>query len=183
MPLWRREGFAENHWSYVADDAPVPADGAIMVSLKRWLIERDALSSRAAPVGVALEAGADAQAHLADLAERPLVALEFAKFADGRAFSYARLLRDRHGFRGELRAVGDVLIDEIPLMLRCGIDSFEVTDAPTLRALESGHLPGSPLHYQPASASDEIRQGTRPWLRVSAAGPTKALSDASRLRT
>ena len=112
--------------------------------------------ARAAPVGVALEAGADAQAHLAELADRPLVALAFAKFADGRSFSYARLLRDRHGFKGELRAVGDVLIDEIPLMLRCGFDSFEVTNAPTLRALEAGRLPG------PAdSLSAEQRATTR----------------------
>jgi uncharacterized protein (DUF934 family) len=170
MPLWRRDGFAEDEWTVLADDAPAPADGAIIVSLKRWLGEHDALSSRAAPVGVALEAGADAQAHLADLANRPLVALAFAKFADGRSFSYARLMRDRHGFRGELRAVGDVLIDEIPLMLRCGFDSFGVTNAPTLRALEAGRLPGPPIHYQPSSAQDETPVGIRPWRRASAGG-------------
>jgi uncharacterized protein (DUF934 family) len=168
MPLWRRDGFAENEWIMLADDAAAPAGGAIVVSLKRWLAERDALSSREAPVGVALEAGANAQAHLAELANRPLVALTFAKFADGRSFSYARLMRDRHGFRGELRAIGDVLIDEIPLMLRCGFDSFEVTNAPTLRALEAGRLPGPPIHYQPSSADDETPEGTRPWLRASA---------------
>jgi uncharacterized protein (DUF934 family) len=172
MPLWRRDGFAEDLWTVLADEAPAPADGAIVVSLKRWLSQRDALSSRAAPVGVALEAGADAQAHLADLANRPLVALAFAKFADGRSFSYARLMRDRHGFRGELRAIGDVLIDEIPLMLRCGFDSFEVTNAPTLRALEAGRLPGPPIHYQPSSAGDEAPEGTRPWLRASASRVT-----------
>lgn len=166
MPLWRREGFVADGWAILDDEAPAPAHGAIVVSLRRWLAEREALVSRAEPVGVALEAGADAQAHLADLADRPLVMLAFAKFADGRAFSYARILRDRHGFRGELRATGDVLIDEIPLMLRCGFDSFDVTNAPTLHALESGRLPGSPLHYQPASARDEVAEGTRPWLRV-----------------
>jgi uncharacterized protein (DUF934 family) len=166
MPLWRREGFVEDKWAFLEDDAPVPPEGAVVAPLKRWLAEREALGSRADPVGVAVEAGADAQAHLPDLAERPLVALAFDKFADGRSFSYARLLRDRYGFRGELRAIGDVLIDEIPLMLRCGFDSFDVTNAPTLRALEAGHLPGSPLHYQPASAHEEAHEGTRPWLRV-----------------
>jgi uncharacterized protein (DUF934 family) len=173
MPIWRREGFVEDEWVVLDDEAPAPAQGAIVVSLKRWLAERHALSARAAPVGVALEAGADAQAHLADLADRPLIALEFAKFADGRAFSYARLLRDRRRFRGELRAIGDVLIDEIPLMLRCGFDSFDVTNAPTLHALKAGRLPASPLHYQPASARDEMGEGTRPWLRVSPAEPKK----------
>jgi uncharacterized protein (DUF934 family) len=173
MPLWRREGFVDHEWTVLDDEAPTQAEGPIVVSLKRWLKERASLSCRAAPVGVALEAGTDAQAHLADLADRPLVALTFARFADGRAFSYARLLRDRHGFRGELRAIGDVLIDEIPLMLRCGFDSFDVTNGPTLHALETGHLPGSPLHYQPGSAGDEIPEGTRPWLRVTTAEPTK----------
>ncbi len=168
MALWRRGGFAEDSWTVLPDDAPAPAEGAIVVSLKRWLAEREALAARMAPVGVAVEAGADAQAHLPDLADRPLVALVFAKFADGRSFSYARRLRDRHGFRGELRATGDVLIDEIPFMLRCGFDSFEVANAPTLKALEAGRLPGPPIHYQPGSGRGEAPAGSRPWLRASA---------------
>jgi uncharacterized protein (DUF934 family) len=166
MPLWRREGFVEDAWAFLGDEVPVSEEGAIVVSLKRWLGERESLSARAAPVGVAVEAGADAQAHLSDLTNRPLVALAFDKFADGRSFFYARILRDRRQFRGELRAIGDVLIDEIPLMLRCGFDSFDVTNEPTLHALKAGRLPGSPLHYQPASAHDEAQEGTRPWLRV-----------------
>ncbi len=168
MALWRRGGFAEDPWTALADEAPAPPDGAIVVSLKRWLAEHEALAARRAPVGVALEAGADAQAHLADLADRPLVAIAFAKFADGRAFSYARLLRDRHGLTGELRATGDVLIDEIPLMMRCGFDSFETANAPTLSALEAGRLPGPPIHYQPGSGGGEAPAGSRPWLRASA---------------
>jgi uncharacterized protein (DUF934 family) len=170
MVLWRREGFAEDAWVFLADDAPAPEGDAIVVSLKRWLAERETLAPRNAPVGVAVEAGADAQAHLPELADRPLVALAFAKFADGRAFSYARLMRDRHGFKGELRATGEVLIDEIPLMLRCGFDSFDVTNAPTLKALEAGRLPGPPIHYQPGSGGDEAPAGGRPWRTISAGG-------------
>lgn len=168
MVLWRRGGFVEDSWAFVADGVPAPDAGPIVVSLSRWLTERQALSSRSAPVGVAVEAGAEAQAHLAELAGRPLVALAFAKFADGRAFSYARLLRDRYAFKGELRAIGDVLIDEIPLMLRCGFDTFDVTNAPTLKALEAGRLPGPPIHYQPGSGGDEAPAGVRPWRTVSA---------------
>jgi uncharacterized protein (DUF934 family) len=197
MALWRRGGFAENDWISVADDAPAPEGGAIAVSLKRWLADREALLARTAPVGVAVDAGADAQAHLADLADRPLVALSFAKFADGRSFSYARMLRDRFGFRGELRAIGDVLIDEIPFMLRCGFDSFEVTNEPTLRALRAGRLPGPPIHYQPGSGGDERRGGPRPWLRADAGqaapeapspsgrpeGPDEGLNATDRLKS
>jgi uncharacterized protein (DUF934 family) len=168
MALWRRGGFAEETFSRLADDAPAPPEGPVIVSLERWLAEREALAARNGPVGVAVDAGADAQAHLPDLAARPLIALAFAKFGDGRAFSYARLLRDRYGFKGELRATGDVLIDEIPLMLRCGFDAFEATDPPTLAALEAGRLPGPAIHYQPASVSGETHAGARPWLRASA---------------
>ena len=167
MALWRPDGFAEEYWARLAGDAPAPTQGPVIVSLSRWLEERETLGARTAPVGVAVEAGADAQAHLPDLAARPLVALAFAKFADGRAFSYARLLRDRYGFKGELRATGDVLIDEIPLMLRCGFTAFEVTNEPTIRALQAGRLPGPAIHYQPASVSGERHIGDRPWLRVS----------------
>ncbi len=166
MALWRRDGFVEDVWTDLADDAPAPAEGAVIVSLPRWLDERETLAKRLAPVGVAVEAGADAQMHLVDLSGRPLIALAFAKFADGRAFSYARLLRDRYGFKGELRATGDVLIDEIPLMLRCGFDAFEVSDAPTLAALKAGHLPGPVIHYQPSSVAGEVPAGARPWLRA-----------------
>ena len=144
----------------------VPPTGAIIVSFARWSAEKEALARRADPVGVAIAAGKDALAQLPEAAERPLVALSFAKFGDGRAFSYAELLRERHGFNGELRATGDVLLDEIPLMLRCGFTSFEVTNEPTLRALREGRLFATSLHYQPSvAAAREAPAGTRPWLR------------------
>ena len=63
-------------------------------------------------------------------------------------------MRERHGFNGELRAVGDVLLDELPLMLRCGFTSFEIVNAPTLRALEEGRLPHFVLAYQPSFAKE-----------------------------
>jgi uncharacterized protein (DUF934 family) len=169
MALWRAGGFAEDVWTKVADDAPAPASGTILVSLARWRREREALADRADLVGVEIVAGKDALEHLAEVADRPLLALRFDKFADGRAFSYAILLRERHGFSGELRAVGDVLLDEIPLMLRCGFTSFEIVNAPTLRALEEGRLPHLVLAYQPGLAPGEQPAGTRPWLRRAAA--------------
>ena len=74
-------------------------------------------------------------------------------------------MRERHGFKGELRAIGEVLLDEMALMQRCGFSSFEVTDAPTLRALREGRLPKRALFYQPALGPREAPAGTRPWLR------------------
>ena len=170
MALWREGGFVENIWTRVADEAPLPREGAAIVSLARWRRERAILMERGAPVGVEIAAGKDALEHLSEAADRPLVALKFDKFADGRAFSYAILLRERHSFAGELRAVGDVLLDEIPLMLRCGFTSFEVVNAPTLRALDEGRLPRFPLAYQPSLAAGEAPAGGRAWLRVAGQG-------------
>lgn len=95
-----------------------------------------------------------------------LVALAFPAFNDGRAFSHASLLRTRLGFTGEVRAVGDVLIDQVPLMLRCGITSFSVTNPTALARLEAGRLPGIANHYQPTArpAADGARYS---WRRVS----------------
>jgi uncharacterized protein (DUF934 family) len=167
MALWRDGGFAEDAWTTLDDSAPTPERGAIVVSFARWQADKATLEKRADPVGVAIAASKDAVAELGEAAKRPLVALKFDKFADGRAFSYAELLRERHGFKGELRATGDVLLDEIALMLRCGFTSFEVTDANTLRALKEGRLPKGALFYQPAPGQRETPAGTRPWLRRS----------------
>jgi uncharacterized protein (DUF934 family) len=165
MSLWRDGGFAEDQWTTLDDAAPIPPAGAIVVSFARWRAEKATLAGRADPVGVAIVAGPDAPPQLPEAAKRPLVALKFDKFADGRAFSYAELLRERYGFKGELRATGDVLLDQMPMMRRCGFSSFEVTDAATLRALRQGRRPGRALHYQPSVAQREAPAGTRPWLR------------------
>jgi phosphoadenosine phosphosulfate reductase len=169
MALWRDGGFVEDAWRKLDDAEPAPATGAIIVSFARWSAERDALSARADPVGVSVLAGAEAPAQLAEAAGRPLVALKFDKFADGRAFSYAELLRERFGFAGELQATGDVLLDEIPFMRRCGFTSFEIVDPPTLSALREGRLPQGTLFYQPSVGPREAPAGTRPWLRKAGA--------------
>jgi phosphoadenosine phosphosulfate reductase len=165
MALWRDGAFAEDAWTRLPDEAAL-VDGPIIVSLARW--RRQDLRGR--DVGVEIDAGAQAQGALAEIADRPLVALKFDKFGDGRAFSYAILLRQRYGFRGELRAVGDVLLDEIPLMLRCGFTSFEVSNESTLAALREGRLPKFPLAYQPGLAAGEARETSRPWARRLTAG-------------
>jgi phosphoadenosine phosphosulfate reductase len=92
------------------------------------------------------------------------IAVSFPAFTDGRGYSTARLLRERFGFKGELRAVGDVLQDQIPHMQRCGFDALVVTHEPTRRALLENHLPEMALFYQPVGLR-EVPLGTRPFLR------------------
>jgi uncharacterized protein (DUF934 family) len=116
----------EDRWVHIADDAPLPADGDVIVPLARWMRERETLAARSGGVGVRL-VGADSPAAIKDdLARLGVIALEFGTFKDGRAFSHARLLRERYGYTGELRAVGDVLRDQLFFMRRCGIDAYEL---------------------------------------------------------
>ena len=103
-------------------------DGPVTVPLARWLEQREALRFHNGPVGVRLNGFDDPAELREDLRRLPLVALGFEKFTDGRAYSQARLLRERYGYGGELRATGDVLRDQLYFMRRCGFDSFELAE-------------------------------------------------------
>jgi phosphoadenosine phosphosulfate reductase len=164
MPLWRDGRFIDDTWTIVADDAPVPGEGGAIVSLKRWRGERAALSERNAPLGLLIAPGSVWTDIAADLPRFPVIAVTIPKYADGRAFSIARLLRDRDGYKGEIRAVGDYIIDQMPYMKRVGIDAF-VIDNPVVEAgLKRGLWPEVTDYTQPASGA-EVPAGTRPWTR------------------
>jgi phosphoadenosine phosphosulfate reductase len=156
-----------------AKDGEALPEAPAIVSKTRWLAERDGLAGRNAPLGLLIAAGEGVDDIAPDLARFALVALDFPKFSDGRAFSTARLLREKHGYAGELRAVGNVLSDQIPYMRRVGFDTFEVTHGPTRRALIEGRIAEVTLHYQPAGVP-ESPVGTRPWLRRSPAEEQRA---------
>lgn len=119
---------AEDRWTVVADDAPVPANGAVIVGLARWQAERDALAVRNAPLGVRLGSADPAESVVTDLARVALVAVEFPKFRDGRGFSTARELRERYGYTGEIRAVGHVIPDQYLYLVRTGFSSVEAPE-------------------------------------------------------
>jgi uncharacterized protein (DUF934 family) len=118
---------AEDPFTYVADDQDIP-QGDVILTLARFQAEGERLLSEGRAVGVRLTSNEEAEALAYDLPRISLVALEFPKFRDGRAYSNARILRERYGFKGELRAVGDVLREQAHFMLRCGFDAFEPAD-------------------------------------------------------
>tara|TARA_R110001599_G_scaffold85916_1_gene230613 strand:+ start:9478 stop:9975 length:498 start_codon:yes stop_codon:yes gene_type:complete len=128
MPLLKDGKIIEDIWVQVYDDADVPATGGAMVSLERWLSQSDTLRGRNAPVGVLLKSGQSPAQLLDALNDLDLVVLDFPAYTDGRSYSAAKLLRQRYGFDGEIRAVGNVLRDQYAAMLRCGFDAFEVAD-------------------------------------------------------
>ncbi|AXS39308.1 DUF934 domain-containing protein [Breoghania sp. L-A4] len=163
--VFRNGRFEADDWVLLDDDADVPAEGAAFVSLGRWTAERDALAGRNAPLGVVIRAGDNVEDIEADVGRFSAIAVDFPKFTDGRGFSSARLLREDFGYTGEIRAIGDVLLDQIPLMRRCGVDAFDVGNEPTRSALEDGTMPEVTLYYQPVGTVAEVPAGTRPWAR------------------
>lgn len=118
---------AEDEFVRLADDAPL-GRGAVIVSLKRFLTEKDTLLSRNVPVGVALETSESPEELGSDVQRLALVVLNIPHFKDGRAFSWARMLRTRLGFTGEIRVSGHVLHDQIAFYKRVGANAFELSD-------------------------------------------------------
>jgi uncharacterized protein (DUF934 family) len=125
--LLKDGAFIADAYTSVADD-PVLPDGPAIVSLARFQNERDALLARNVPLGVRLQSSESPELLGDDVNRLSLVVLEFPKFRDGRAFSWARMLRTRLGFKGEIRAVGDFLYDQINYQRRVGFDAWEVSD-------------------------------------------------------
>jgi uncharacterized protein (DUF934 family) len=117
---------AANEWLSLADDDALPAAGKVIVSLKRFRAERAALDGSGLAVGVRIANTEDVTGLAGELTAQPLIALEIPKMGDGRAYSQARVLRERYAYRGEIRAQGDVLHDELFHMSRCGINAFEL---------------------------------------------------------
>lgn len=126
MALIKNNRVGEDTWIYVDDDTDLPVSESVIVSLHRWRDEQDTLSKRNAPLGIRLRSDQPPSEITDNLDRFDVIALDFPAFTDGRAYSYARLLRERMGFSGEIRAVGNVLRDQLPLMQRCGFNAFEV---------------------------------------------------------
>ena len=118
MPLVKVGKIAGDAFVHVADDAEIPADGAILISAARFLADAEALSRRPGKTGVIWPNNRDVDDLVPYLDRLAMVALVFPSFRDGRAYTQARLLRERHGFRGELRATGQVLRDQFVFMLK-----------------------------------------------------------------
>ena len=126
MPLVKDGKIVSDHFVHVADDAGVPAEGAVLIPATRFLADAEALSTRAAPTGVIWPNNRDVEDLVPYLGKLAAVALVFPTFRDGRGYSQARLLRERYKYHGELRAIGQVLRDQFVFMLRAGFDTFEV---------------------------------------------------------
>lgn len=140
----------QDRWHRVAgEDGPVSHPAAaphLLLSLEQWHAVRDTWPAGMA-VGVQLANDYDIEGLVPDLPRLSLVALSFPKWVDGRAYSQARLLRTRYRFGGEIRAVGDVLVDMLPLLARTGFDAVQLRPDQSLEAAQRA-LGFFPAHYQ-----------------------------------
>jgi phosphoadenosine phosphosulfate reductase len=162
--LWKHDAFIADPFTPWADAYQPATARYTHVPLKTFIAHRAAFLANPHPLGLLVEAGDAIEDVESDLGRFASVAIAFPAFTDGRGYTTARLLTERFQYTGEIRAIGDVLQDQIPLMRRCGINAFVVTHGPTRQALEEGHLPEVALFYQP-TGSTELPVGTRPFLR------------------
>ncbi|NEU99546.1 DUF934 domain-containing protein [Bradyrhizobium uaiense] len=126
MPLVKQGRLTTDLFVHVTDGAELPGDGAVLVTAERFLADPEALLRRAGKVGVIWPNNRNLDDLVPHLGRLASVALVFPTFRDGRAYSQARLLRERYGYDGELRATGQILRDQFVFMTRAGFDAFEV---------------------------------------------------------
>ncbi|MCP1676191.1 uncharacterized protein (DUF934 family) [Natronocella acetinitrilica] len=158
-------------WRILEQDEPLPESDAIILPWDRWILEWPGLAERKPDtLGILVDGDVPIQELGPQASRVAMIALSFPTLADGRCYSHARLLRSVYGYRGELRAVGDVQHDQLSYMERVGIDSFlfagdssEATEA--LAAFDAFSA-----HYQ----NDEAPRLPRFKRRVSATTPVES---------
>lgn len=123
----------EGVWPAVADDVDV------IVPLPMWLSDKAAWQTRAGQTGVWLAPDDDPAELAGQLTGLPLIAVDFPAFTDGRGYSIGRLLRERYGYQGELRALGDVWSDLLHYLWQVGFDAFEIKDGKGIDSALDGY--------------------------------------------
>lgn len=128
MRVIKDKAIVDDDWCVVREldsSAPIP-EGNVILPFAYWQANRDEILKSNTTHAVWIDGAIETEALLDDLKHFSMIALDFPAFKDGRSYSHARLLRERYGYQGELRAIGDVLRDQLFFMQRCGIDSYEV---------------------------------------------------------
>lgn len=167
MAIFRGSGFVADDWHHLAQGEALPSAGKVILTMPQWQASGIDARNGGPPLGLLVEPGHDLAKLAPSLGCFALVAVFFPKFTDGRGYSLARQLRGHYGYRGELRATGDILFDQLQLLARCGFDSFDIKDAATIRLLEKGDRPSLQIFYQPG-LGPETAERARPLARRAA---------------
>jgi phosphoadenosine phosphosulfate reductase len=164
LNLWKDGKFIEDPFRAWAEGDDPASVRYTHIPLPVFLENREAVLANPHPVGLLVSPGDRVEDVAADLGRFASIAINFPAFTDGRGYSSARLLAERYNYQGELRAVGDVLHDQVSHMYRCGITALVVKHEPTRKALAEGKLATVERFYQPVGKT-EVPVGTRPFLR------------------
>ena len=129
MKIIKNRQIIDDDWQLLREpDAGALPEGKIIVPFAFWRDNAGQLSDRDAGIGVWIDGSVDVEELAEHLDRFPVIALDFPAFTDGRCYSHARILRERYQYQGELRAIGDVLQDQLFFMHRCGFDSFQLRE-------------------------------------------------------
>ncbi|MBJ6986537.1 MULTISPECIES: phosphoadenylyl-sulfate reductase [unclassified Devosia] len=162
--LWKDGAFIADPFTAFSEDVSPSEARYVHVPLAHFLTHRSDYLANPHPLGLLIAPGDKIEAVEDDLARFASIAISFPAYTDGRGYSTARLLAERLKYAGEIRAVGDVLQDQIPHMYRCGFTALVVSHEPSRQALIEKRLPEMALFYQPVGLT-EVPAGTRPFLR------------------
>ncbi|EAV44535.1 hypothetical protein SIAM614_05215 [Roseibium aggregatum IAM 12614] len=165
--IFKDGDFVEETWVRADTETVTAVQGDALVPMTVFLVEPDAFLARDGKTAVIIEAGDDVELIEKYLDRLALVAVDFPSFSDGRGFSAARILREQIGYKGDIRAIGKYILDQVPLARRCGVSTFEISKPEVLKALKAGEWPEVTKYLQPVGTVDEIPEGTRPWARRS----------------
>ena len=148
--LINQQSVLEDTWQIVVDTESELPQGNILVEAGYWLENQASLTGRS-DIGIYLNGDADLESLQDQLNNFDVIAVNFPAFADGRGYSLARLLKERYNYQGEIRAIGDVLIDQLYFMKRCGFDTYLLKDGlEAEKALQPSVTPTSlPMTYKP----------------------------------
>lgn len=144
----------QDEWTVVEDEQTIAGNSPAIVSWARWLDQKDDLLANCSSVGVAIPNDLDVATSGSALMDAALVSIDFPAFSDGRGYSQARLLRERFGYQGQIRATGDVLADQAFYMFRCGFDALIPRDDQDMAQMAASWKDFS-LAYQPAACAPE----------------------------
>jgi uncharacterized protein (DUF934 family) len=165
--LWTLQGFREDEWTHAESAEALAGNGRFILPLAMALgLDPEVRKSAKERLGVLLQPGDRLEKVAELLPDLSLVALAFPAFNDGRSFSKAELLRSRYHFEGPVRAVGQVLVDQLPHMIRLGFTEFEVSHPVLIKRLEAGQTGGISLYYQPTAATLSKKGQRYSWRRT-----------------
>ena len=136
MPVVDRNGPIADAWVRLADDAPVPQGAAVIVSFARLKSDDNALFAGAKAVGVEFTGDVNLDEVVPYLPRLSLVVARFTTMRDGRPFSIGRLLRERYNYKGDLRAAGPFIPDQVLFLLRTGFKTFDVDESFSIESLK-----------------------------------------------